>query len=129
MKLLHLSNSSVQQKQASEVAKCCCQRGLLGSLVLQGMAYRVVLGVCSASKAIVYHRWKELELQLADAASESMETVKYLTTLESSLECLYTSEPWFALPHPKDPLLLRVHHMQLLHIYPTRVSSSAEPDG
>ncbi len=52
----------------------------------------MVLGVCSASKAAVYRNWKELELQLADAASESKETVKYLTTLEGSLECLYTRE-------------------------------------
>ena len=59
---------------------------------LQGTAYRVVLGVCSASKAPAYQHWKELGLHLADAASESRDTVKYLTTLEGSLECLYTSE-------------------------------------
>lgn len=63
---------------------------------LQGPSYRVLMGVCNASKAPVYQHWKDLELQLSDAASESKETVKYLGTLESSLECLYTSE-W----HPK----------------------------
>lgn len=50
------------------------------------------MGVCNAAKAPVYERWKEAELQLSDAAGESRETVKYLATLEGSLECLYTSE-------------------------------------
>ena len=62
---------------------------------LGGSTYRAVLGVCAAAKAPAHQRWKDLELALADAAAESRETVKYLGTLEGSLECLYTSE-WAA---------------------------------
>lgn len=47
--------------------------------------------MCAAAKAPAYPRWKELELSLTDAAVESRGTVKYLSTLEGSLECLYTS--------------------------------------
>ena len=61
---------------------------------LRSAESRAVVGVCSATKAGIsaVAQWQELEQRLADAAAESRETVKYLGTLEASLECLYTRE-------------------------------------
>lgn len=50
------------------------------------------MGVCGAGKLVVHTHWKELEQKLADAVTESSESVKYLSTLEKCLEPLYTSE-------------------------------------
>lgn len=58
---------------------------------------RTIVAVAAAAKAPAAVRWHDMELQLADAASESRETVKYLSTLEGSLECLYTSGSWSSL--------------------------------
>ena len=58
---------------------------------LQGGDHRTVAAVCSAAAIPTCARWRDLELRLADAAAEAKETVKYLTTLEGSLECIYTS--------------------------------------
>ena len=59
---------------------------------LQGADHRAVTAVCTAAAVIACPRWRDVELRLADAASEAKETVKYLGTLEGSLECIYTSE-------------------------------------
>ena len=61
-----------------------------------GDGHRSVVAVCTAAGVPACQRWRDAELRLADAASEAQDTVKYLTTLESSLECIYTSarEGW-----------------------------------
>ena len=50
---------------------------------------KVVLGVCSHAKSNASHRWKALDIQITDAANESKDNVKYLATLEKSLEPMY----------------------------------------
>jgi len=59
---------------------------------LAGAEHRAVAAVCTAAGVPVCTRWRELELRLVDAAAEAKETVKYLATLEGSLECIYSSE-------------------------------------
>eukprot|EP00887_Chlorella_sp_A99_P001633 scaffold8.g1633.t1 len=78
---------------------------------LQGVGARAVVGVCAATKVTVGARWRELELKLADAAAESRQTVKYLGTLEASLECLYTKPPAAIV----DSLPLIVNNLRMLH--------------
>lgn len=58
---------------------------------LAGVEHRAVAAVCTAAAVPACARWRELELHLADAAAEAKETAKYLTTLEGSLGCIYTS--------------------------------------
>lgn len=58
---------------------------------LAGAEHRAVAAVCTAAAVPACGRWRELELRLADAAAEARETLKYLTTLEGSLQCIYTS--------------------------------------
>lgn len=58
---------------------------------LASAEHRAVAAVCTAAGVPVCTRWRDLELRLADAAAEAKETVKYLATLEGSLECIYFS--------------------------------------
>lgn len=58
---------------------------------LAGAEHRAVAAVCTAAAVPACERWRGLELRLADAAAEAKETVKYLSTLEGSLECIYSS--------------------------------------
>ena len=50
---------------------------------------KLVLGVCSAAKSKGYTRWKALDIAVTDAANEAKDNVKYLATLEKSLEPLF----------------------------------------
>lgn len=50
---------------------------------------KVVLGICSHAKTKAYQRWKALDIQITDAANEAKDNVKYLATLEKSLEPMY----------------------------------------
>lgn len=54
---------------------------------------RIVLGVCNAAKSSEYKIWKELDLKLTDAANESKDNVKFLSTLEKTLEPMYEGTP------------------------------------
>ncbi|GFR42148.1 hypothetical protein Agub_g3000 [Astrephomene gubernaculifera] len=51
---------------------------------------KLVLGICSHAKTKAYLRWKALDIQITDAANEAKDNVKYLATLEKSLEPMYT---------------------------------------
>ena len=50
---------------------------------------KLVLGVCGTGKTRSYARWKALDLQVTDAANEAKDNVKYLATLEKSLEPMF----------------------------------------
>lgn len=50
---------------------------------------KLVLGVCGTGKTQGYARWKALDLQVTDAANEAKDNVKYLATLEKSLEPMF----------------------------------------
>jgi len=50
---------------------------------------KLVLGVCASGKTKSYTRWKALDLEVTDAANEAKDNVKYLATLELSLEPMY----------------------------------------
>lgn len=56
---------------------------------LKGKEAKLVLGVCAAAKSKAYARWKALDIQVTDAANEAKDNVKYLATLEKSLEPMY----------------------------------------
>jgi dynein heavy chain, axonemal len=60
---------------------------------LKSKECRVVLGVCNAAKSPEYKAWKELDLKLTDAANESKDNVKFLSTLEKTLEPMYEGTP------------------------------------
>ncbi|CAD7698753.1 unnamed protein product [Ostreobium quekettii] len=54
---------------------------------------RLVLGVGSSSRSSAYKKWRALDVKITDGANESKDNVKYLTTLEKSLEPMYTGSP------------------------------------
>lgn len=61
--------------------------------LLKSKECRIVLGVCNAAKSAEYKTWKELDLRLTDAANESKDNVKFLSTLEKTLEPMYEGTP------------------------------------
>lgn len=60
---------------------------------LKAKECRMVLGVCNAAKTPEQKVWKELDLRLTDAANESKDNVKFLSTLEKTLEPMYEGSP------------------------------------
>eukprot|EP00798_Chlamydomonas_sp_ICE-L_P031303 gene31303-6451_t len=50
---------------------------------------KLVLTVCGAGKTKGHARWKALDLSVTDAANEAKDNVKYLATLEKSMEPLF----------------------------------------
>ena len=53
---------------------------------------KVVLGVCGHAKSSSYIRWKALDVRVTDAANEAKDNVKYLATLEKSLEPMFVGK-------------------------------------
>lgn len=47
---------------------------------------KVLLGVCLAARSKAHRAWKALDVRLTDASNEAKDNVKYLMTLEKSLE-------------------------------------------
>ncbi|KAL4452763.1 hypothetical protein ABPG75_008425, partial [Micractinium tetrahymenae] len=78
---------------------------------LASAEHRAVAAVCTAAGAPACARWRDLELRLADAAAEAKETVKYLSTLEGSLECTYSKPPVAIL----DSLPLIANNLRMVH--------------
>ena len=61
---------------------------------LKSREARLVLGVCSAGgfgagRSVALRRWRLIDTRVTDAVNESKDNVKYLTTLEKTLEPLY----------------------------------------
>lgn len=79
---------------------------------LKAKECRMVLGVCNAAKTPEQKVWKELDLRLTDAANESKDNVKFLSTLEKTLEPMYEGSPqvrhflWF---------IARLHTLEFMH--------------
>ena len=46
-----------------------------------------------AARSQAHKEWKAIDMKVTDAANESKDNVKYLTTLEKSLEPMYVGEP------------------------------------
>ena len=46
-----------------------------------------------AARSHAHKAWKQIDLRLTDASNEAKDNVKYLTTIEKSLEPLYASGP------------------------------------
>ena len=69
--------------------------GMLNSITeqLKAKDMRFALGVGNASRSSAHKYWKNTDLRLTDALNEAKDNVKYLTTLEKSLEPLYTQAP------------------------------------
>lgn len=65
---------------------------------LKAKECRMVLGVCNAAKTPEHKVWKELDLKLTDAANESKDNVKFLSTLEKTLEPMYEGTPQVGTP-------------------------------
>ena len=60
---------------------------------LKSRECRLVLGVCNTAKLPEYKTWKDIDLQLTDAANESRDNVKFLSTLEKTLAPMYEGTP------------------------------------
>jgi dynein heavy chain len=60
---------------------------------LKSKECRTVLGVAVAARSKAHRRWKDIDMAVTDAANESKDNVKYLTTLEKPLEPLYVGTP------------------------------------
>jgi dynein heavy chain len=59
---------------------------------LKSREARCVLGVCGAARSAAHKRWKLIDMRVTDAANESKDNVKYLTTLEKALEPMYVGD-------------------------------------
>ncbi|KAI3432720.1 hypothetical protein D9Q98_004263 [Chlorella vulgaris] len=78
---------------------------------LQSGEHRCVVAVCTAAEVPACARWRQLDLQLTEAAAEAAETVKYLGSLEDSLACLYTKAP----AQITDSLPLIANNLRMVH--------------
>ena len=65
--------------------------GMLNSITeqLKSKESRLVMGVTMAARSQAHRTWKGVDLRLTDAVNEAKDNVKYLTTLEKSLEPMY----------------------------------------
>jgi dynein heavy chain len=50
------------------------------------------MGVTMAGRSKAHRNWKAIDTRVTDAANEAKDNVKYLTTLEKSLEPMYTGK-------------------------------------
>ena len=69
--------------------------GMLNSITeqLKSKESRLVMGVTMAARSQAHRTWKGVDLRLTDAVNEAKDNVKYLTTLEKSLEPMYIGTP------------------------------------
>ena len=60
---------------------------------LKSKECKLVIGVTMSAKTKSNRVWKTIDIRLTDAANEAKDNVKYLTTLEKSLEPMYEGTP------------------------------------
>lgn len=65
---------------------------MLISLRLIVQECKLVMGVTMAGRSKAHRNWKAIDTRVTDAANEAKDNVKYLTTLEKSLEPMYTGK-------------------------------------
>ena len=82
---------------------------------------RLVLGVSMAARSQAHKEWKAIDMKVTDAANESKDNVKYLTTLEKSLEPMYVGEPRQIL----DGLPALLNNIKMMHTVAVLQHSSA----
>lgn len=72
---------------------------------------KLVLGVCLAARSKSHRNWKAIDLRVTDAANEAKDNVKYLSTLEKSLEPMYLGTPQAII----DSLPALMNNIKLMH--------------
>jgi len=72
---------------------------------------KLVLGVAMAGRSQAHRNWKAIDMRVTDAANEAKDNVKYLTTLEKSLEPMYTGTPATII----DSLPALMNNIKMMH--------------
>lgn len=72
---------------------------------------KLVIGVCMAARSRAHRNWKAIDMKVTDAANEAKDNVKYLTTLEKSLEPLYSGTPLAVI----DSLPALLNNIKMMH--------------
>lgn len=72
---------------------------------------KLVIGVCMAARSRAHRNWKAIDMKVTDAANEAKDNVKYLTTLEKSLEPLYNGTPLAVI----DSLPALLNNIKMMH--------------
>ena len=78
---------------------------------LKSKECKLVLGVCLAARSKGHRTWKAIDLRVTDAANEAKDNVKYLSTLEKSLEPMYLGTPQSII----DSLPALMNNIKLMH--------------
>ena len=78
---------------------------------LKSKECRLVLGVSQAGRGKGHRNWKNVDMKVTDAANEAKDNVKYLTTLEKSLEPMYTGTPYQII----DSLPALLNNIKMMH--------------
>eukprot|EP00854_Cymbomonas_tetramitiformis_P001067 gene1068-1616_t len=78
---------------------------------LKSKACKLVLGVCMAARSQAHRNWKAIDMRVTDAANEAKDNVKYLTTLEKSLEPMYMDTPVIII----DSLPALMNNIKMMH--------------
>eukprot|EP00899_Mesostigma_viride_P009796 jgi/Mesvir1/18818/Mv04309-RA.2 len=78
---------------------------------LKSKEARLVLGVCNTGRTKCSRLWKVIDMKVTDAANEAKDNVKYLTTLEKSLEPMYHGTPQAII----DSLPALMNNIKMMH--------------
>eukprot|EP00898_Chlorokybus_atmophyticus_P005691 jgi/Chlat1/6122/Chrsp409S05665 len=78
---------------------------------LKSKEAKLVLGVAMAGRSKAHRTWKAIDIKVTDAANEAKDNVKYLTTLEMSLEPMYTGTPQAVI----DSLPALMNNIKMMH--------------
>ena len=72
---------------------------------------KLVLGVCMSARSKAHRQWKNIDVKVTDAANEAKDNVKYLSTLEKSLEPMYLGNPQAII----DSLPSLMNNIKMMH--------------
>eukprot|EP01028_Stygiella_incarcerata_P006636 TRINITY_DN270_c0_g1_i1.p1 TRINITY_DN270_c0_g1~~TRINITY_DN270_c0_g1_i1.p1 ORF type:complete len:4523 (-),score=1222.92 TRINITY_DN270_c0_g1_i1:192-13760(-) len=78
---------------------------------LKKRSCKTVLGVLQQARSKVLRKWRTLDMQITDSANEAKDNVKYLSTLETFLEPLYTGTPTTII----DSLPSLMNNLKMMH--------------